>query len=226
MATPSQPTRLPLSQVSETLEKTVVNLDQARAADLDEMSIVRDTKFAGLTRDRARLVDKLGDMHPRVIALDRSLALHRETAIEFKTEIAVARITPPRVTRDSWALHGIVLETDRAPIQGLTLALYLKKVWIQRLGYACTDENGYFILQVDDARQAGQESLSLGVVGGGKLVYLDPTPVVIQPGRIEYREVILDKSREPCPSPDGDRLPIPPAPPVPAPTPPPGRRRQ
>jgi hypothetical protein len=44
----TQRKQVPLSQVSDTLEKTIANLDQARAADLDEMSQVRTAKFAGL----------------------------------------------------------------------------------------------------------------------------------------------------------------------------------
>src|SRR5207244_1522735 len=86
MASASQRIQVPLSQVSDTLEKTVAGLDQARAADLEEMSQVRAAKFSGLARDRDRLAAKLGATDPRVVALDRSLALHRETAAGFRSE--------------------------------------------------------------------------------------------------------------------------------------------
>lgn len=215
MATTSQRTQIPLAQVSDTLEKAVTGFDLARAADLTEMSVVREVRFAGLARDRERLVAKLGLSHPRVVALDRSLALHRQTSVEFKAESAAALLTPPRVNQSSWALHGNVLSSDRAPAQGLTVALYQNNTWVERLGHACTDPNGYFVLPVEDAGPAGSESLSLALVQRGKLVYLDPRPVTIQPGHVEYREVVMDKAGEPCPSPDGKRSPVLPAAPAP-----------
>jgi hypothetical protein len=198
--------------VSDTLEKTVANLDQARGADLDEMSQVRAAKFVGLARDRARLAVKLGATHPRVVALDRSLALHRETAVGFRAESAAALVTPPRVSQHSWALHGNVLDASRAPVPGVTVALYQKDTWVQRLGYACTDANGYFVLLVEDAAKTGTGALSIDVLQSGKVIYIDPNPVEIQPGHVEYREIIIGRTTEPCPPPGGKvETPAPPA---------------
>jgi hypothetical protein len=211
MASASQRIQVPLSQVSDTLEKTVASLDQARAADLDELSQVRAAKFAGLARDRDRLAAKLGVTDPRVVALDRSLALHRETAVGFRSEIAVASVNPPRVNQHSWALHGNVLDASRAPVQGVTVALYQKDAWVQRLGYACTDANGYFVLLVEDATRTDTGPLSIDVLRSGKIIYVDPMPVEIQPAHVEYREIVMDNDVEPCLPPDGYRPPGPPA---------------
>jgi hypothetical protein len=227
MASASQRIQVPLSQVSDTLEKTVASLDQARAADLDEMSQVRAAKFAGLARDRDRLAAKLGATDPRVVALDRSLALHRETAVGFRSESAAASVSPPRVNQHSWALHGNVLDASRAPVQGVTVALYQKDAWVQRLGYACTDANGYFVL-LEDATRTDTGPLSIHVLRSGKIIYVDPKPVEIQPAHVEYREIVMDHDVEPCLPPDGYRPPSPPGAPEPTggtePTPPVIRR--
>jgi hypothetical protein len=199
----TQRKQVPLSQVSDTLEKTIANLDQARAADLDEMSQVRTAKFAGLARDRDRLVAKLGATHPRVIALDRSLALHHETMVGFRTESAAASVNPPRVNQHSWALHGNVLDAARAPVQGVTVALYQKETWFQRLGYACTDANGYFVLSVEEASKTDTGSLSINVLRSEKVIYIDPNPVEIQPGHVEYREIIIGGTPDVCSPPVG-----------------------
>jgi hypothetical protein len=203
MENASQRKQVPLSQVSDTLEKTITNLDQARADDLDEMSQVRTAKFAGLARDRDRRVAKLGATHPRVIALDRSLALHSQTTAGFRIESAAASVNPPRVNQHSWALHGNVLDASRAPAPGVTVALYQKDTWVHRLGYACTDANGYFVLPVEEASKTDTGSLSINVLRSEKVIYIDPNPVEIQPGHVEYRELVIDRTPDVCPPPVG-----------------------
>jgi len=219
MDTTSQPKQIPVSQVSDTLEQTVANLDQARAADLDEMSQVRTAKFTGLARDRARLAAKLGETDPRVVALDRSIALHGETTAGFRSESAAASVTPPHVTAQSWALHGNVLDASRKPIQGVTVALYEKNSWVQRLGFACTDANGYFVLLVEDAAKAdAKDPLSINVLMKGKVIYIDPIPLTIQAGHAEYREIVIGKSQEVCSPPGGEHdAPAPPTSAAPSP---------
>src|SRR6266481_674103 len=110
-----QPTQVSVAQISETLEKTIVDIDNTRATDLVEMADVRTAKFTGLARDRVRLAAKLGATHPRVVALDGSLALYAQTAPAFALESAISSTPPPRVDLSSWALHGNVLDASRKP---------------------------------------------------------------------------------------------------------------
>ena len=213
----SQARQIPVSQISETLEKTIADLDHARAADLAEMSDVRTAKFNGLARDRVRLAAKLGVNHPRVLALDSSLALHAATLPGFASEIAISSVTPPRVDQSSWALHGNVLDGSRKPIQRVTVALYQKDTWVQRLGFACTDANGYFVLIVQGVDKADSGSFSIEILGAGRIIYIDRTPVTIQPGHVEYREIVIGATPNTCSPPSGspDALPSPPAQPAP-----------
>jgi hypothetical protein len=211
----TQARQVPVSQISETLEKTIADLDHARAADLAEMSDVRTAKFNGLARDRVRLAAKLGATHPRVLALDNSLALHAATSLGFASEIAMSSVAPPRVDQASWALHGNVLDGSRKPIQGVTVALYQKDTWIQRLGFACTDANGYFVLTVQEEAKTESGPFSIDIVRNGKIIYIDKNPLTIEPEHVEYREIIIGAAANTCPPPAG----TPDVPPSPA-TPP------
>jgi hypothetical protein len=213
----SQPQQVPVAQISETLEKTIADLDHARAADLAEMGEVRTAKFAGLARDRDRLAAKLGATHPRVLALDGSLALHAQTSPGFASEIAASSVTPPSVNQSSWALHGNVIDESRAPVPGVTVALYQKDVWAQRLGFACTDANGYFVLIVQGVDKADSGSFSTEILRAGKIIYIDRTPVTIQAGHVEYREIVIGTTPNTCSPPSGgpDAPPSPPTQPAP-----------
>lgn len=210
----SQARQVPVSQISETLEKTIADLDHARAADLAEMCDVRTAKFNGLARDRVRLAAKLGATHPRVLALDSSLALHAAILPGFASEIAISSVTPPRVDQSSWALHGNVLDGSRKPIQSVTVALYQKDTWVQRLGFACTDANGYFVLMLQEAAKTESGPFSINILRSGKIIYVDPKPVTIQPGRVEYREIIIGVAANTCPPPTGTAD-VPPSPATP-----------
>jgi len=211
----SQARQVPVSQISETLEKTLADLDHARGADLVELGEVRTAKFNTLARDRVRLAAKLGATHPRVLSLDSSLALHAATWPGFASEIAMSSVTPPRVDQSSWALHGNVLDGSRKPIQGVTVALYQKDTWIQRLGFACTNANGYFTLTVQEAAKTESGSFSINILRNGKIIYSDPNTATIQLGHVEYREIIIGAAANPCPPPAGTPD-VPPSPATPS----------
>jgi len=215
MENSTQANRVPVSQVSETLEKTIVGLDQARAADLGEMSEVRVAKFNVLARDRVRLAAKLGATDPRVLAIDASLALHAQTVPGFASEIAISTAPQPRVDESSWVLHGLVLDASRKPIQGVTVALYQKDTWLQNLGFACTDANGYFVLMVQEALKIDRGPFSIDILRNEKIIFIAPDPVTIRPGHVEFREIVIDAIANTCPPPSGNQ-PAPPAPPTPA----------
>jgi hypothetical protein len=200
MSTSSRPDRITVADVSGTLEKLIDQFDTSRSAGLEELVRVRAAKFNGVARDRARLATQLGAEDPRVIALDRSLALHSDTLAGFRSEIAVSSIDPPRVDQRGWTIHGNVFDTARSPLPGLTVALYLKDTWMREFGYACTDDNGYFSLTIADAATV-EDGLSLRLLRSEDIVFTDPRPVNIQPAQVEYREIIIDEKPGTCQSP-------------------------
>jgi len=133
----------------------------------------------------------------------------------FASEIAMSSVAPPRVDQSSWALHGNVLNGSGKPIQGVTVGLYQKHTWIQRLGFACTDANGYFVLMVQEAGKTESGPFSINILQNGRIIYIDPNPVTVRPGHVEYREIIIGAAANTCPPPAG----TPDVPPSPA-TPP------
>lgn len=198
MDTSSRPNRINVADVSDTLEKLIDQFDTSRGAGLEELVRVRAAKFNGVERDRARLAAQLGAEDPRVTALDRSLALHNDTLNGFRSEIALSAIDPPRVDERGWAIHGNVYDAARSPLPGLTVALYLKGTWLRDFGYACTDDNGHFVLAIADAAAAGDDALSLRLLRSENIVYTDPRPVAVHPAHVEYREIIVDDTSDAC----------------------------
>lgn len=217
--------QIPVKQLSDTLDASIPKLDQTRAADLTELSVARSAKFAGLARDRARLAAKLGETDSRVIVLDRSIALHQQVLNGYHAESAASSIDPPAIDARSWALHGNVVDATRAPVEGVTVALYEGNTWNQRAGHACTDARGYFLLRVTDAANL-KTPLALHILRGGKTVYVDPNPLTIQPAHVEYREVVLDSKTTGTCEPPVDSEKTPPSPQRPQTPPSPPRTRK
>jgi len=202
--------QIPLDQINTTLENSIDALDRARAADLGELAAVRSAKFAGLERDRARLVDKLGEQDPRVLALDQKLSQHRALLPVYRMEAALSATVPPKVGERGWALYGNVVDASRAPVEGVTVAVYLGEAWDQRLGHACTDKNGNFALETSDTSKV-ETRYTLHVLRDGQTIHIDSAPVQVVAGKIEYREVTLDASTAACAPPPGGDATHPPA---------------
>lgn len=196
---------IPLNQISKTLDSSIDKLDQTRAADLMELSLARSARFAGLARDRARLAEKLGETHPRVVALDQDIALHKEVLNGYVAESAASSAQLPKVDARSWAIYGNVVDGTRAPVEGVTVALYRGDAWEQRAGYSCTDSSGHFVLQVAEAGKT-ETQLSLHVLKDRKTIHVDLQPVTLQPAHAEYREVMLGSEEGTiCEPPSGER---------------------
>ena len=206
----------PDSQVNDTLENAIGALDRARAAELNELIVSRSAKFEGLARDRQRLGQKLGPDHPRVVALDKQLALHKQFVPVLQSEAAAASIPHPSVTAQSWAIHGLVLDAHRAPVAGVSVALYIGDTWERGFGYSCTDARGYFQLSAQDGLKG--ESFSLHVLRDSKTIYVESSPVIVAAGKLEYREIILGTGAAPCNPPDGQKVAAPPSTPPPTPS--------
>jgi len=211
MATAGEQRRIPLSQVAGLVEKSVGELDSARAAGLGELAQANQARLNVLERDRKRLEDKLGAEHPRVVALKRALELGSAAVSELQVEQVTASIVPPTVDGKSWAFHGRVFDPKRRPVKGVTVALYQGDAWMQQFGHSFTDDNGYFLLRAAGPDSAVQ-SLSARVLRDSKVVHEDPRPVTIRLGQSEFREITLGEGPELGTAPVQDTRPKPPAP--------------
>lgn len=188
----------PTNQLPAILTKGITGFDQGRAAGLQRMSQLQSMRYAGLQRDRARLVAKFGEKSPRVVALDQQLAIHAAVLPGYQAEAAASTSKPPAVTSPAWALYGMVVDPNRKPVSGVTVALFTGDVWNRDLGYACTGQDGTFQILVQDVSKV-TASFSLHILKNDKTVYIDPAPVTPAAGQAAYREVVLDGSQAaPC----------------------------
>jgi hypothetical protein len=99
-------------------------------------------------------------------------------------------------------VQGRVLNQKLTGIKGLTLALYDANGKVEkRLGYACTDERGYYAIRYQV--KEGQKSLFdpktdyfLTVTDGkGKVCHKEEQPLHVAIGQTDYRLIVLDDTK-------------------------------
>jgi hypothetical protein len=143
---------IPMSaeEIAKTIESGLPGLDGSRTRAFAQLTRLRDAKARSLAREQMLLAKKHGGTkHPRIAEAQQRFAANEQ----LRREIAVVREiteTPlPEAGEDSLIVHGFVRRrSNQAGIAGLTLAFTDREGnWVRELGYACTDERGYFLLQ-------------------------------------------------------------------------------
>src|SRR4051794_7931232 len=110
-----------VADMAAVLDEGIATADARRAEQLDRARQLRAARVTGLSRERARLADELGDEDPRGTAVDGRLAGERTMAIELAAEANRARIEPAEVDEGAWVLYGLVLTEEHEPAPGLTV---------------------------------------------------------------------------------------------------------
>ena len=137
------------AQVEYELDQAIKSADPVRAASFQKLHRVRTIKTKNQERERLRLTEKLGDKHPRVLALQAKIDINYEVARKLNIESVRARTEAPRVESDSWLVHGRVLNNQLEPVPGMMTALYDRSGCpIQTCGSEITDKTGYFNLTI------------------------------------------------------------------------------
>lgn len=207
---------LSADEVAVEIDKAVAGADTHRADQLDQLKVMREARTGGMEREAARLSAKLGSDHPRVAALTGAIETNRELVGQLTVEVERARTPTPIVDPKSWILHGYVRDKSLKGVAGVTVALYDEKgVWVQRLGYACTDAKGYFTLSATDISGIDRP-VFVRVLRNGTVIYADKIEMTPELGRVDAREIVLTDDGRVCPPPVE---PVPP-PPKPEPAPP------
>jgi hypothetical protein len=207
------------AEVAQQLEQSIARADTQRAEELDRLKTMREAQTGGMEREAARLTDKLGSDHPRVMALTRAMEINRGFVRDLVIEAERARTDIPTVDPKSWVLHGYVRDQDLKGVAGLTVAVYNEKgAWVERLGFACTNEKGYFRLTATDFAAEGR-SVFIRVLKNGVLLHADNSELKPLMGNVDYREITLSGDAHVCTPPPGSTPPInpPETPPVKAP---------
>jgi len=204
-------------EFKDAMFRAAVKADGLRAAGLRGLEGVTQARQASLEREQERLSRKLGPEHPRV----RALALRREDGTarlrDLKVEIARAETVAPRPSADQWVLHGYVRGKDLNPATDLTVALVdAQGRWLRALGFVCTDARGYFqlVTSMGRAERSAEEPLTPSAVPrelygyvritdrGRVQLYRAEEAVLVSPGGVEYREIILEGGTAGCVSPE------------------------
>ncbi len=224
--------RISFAEIAKELNQGLENADPARLAGLQQLARMRAIRRTSMEREQARLSQKLGAAHPRVAALNRKLEANRELERDIALGISRARTPAIRPDAGAWILHGHVRNQARNGLPGLTVALYDEKnKWIEVLGYACTDADGYFRLtarldatdavgtapEVNQLQKAATSFAGKAAAWGaayihvtdgqGATLYVGESVLTPKPGEVVYREIILDDGVCVC-TPPGGKQPI------------------
>ncbi len=149
---PPDPNSITLKQAQATFAGQLDTLDPQRAEGLAGLTRARTAKAAMLARDQRRATQKYGADDPRVAALAAQQTINGKLRTEVAYRAALAAIPIPTIETNGYTFHGNVLDAQRAPQAGLTVALYDPKgAWIRQLGFACTDAQGYFRLDYQES---------------------------------------------------------------------------
>jgi hypothetical protein len=197
-----------VEQFAGTFESDIASSDRTRAEALEELHQVRDAWTSYLQRARLRLANRLGEDHPRVLALDAVVAANQQLTSAVKLEVDRANTGSVEADERSWILHGYVRNSRLQGQPNLTVAICDRAgKWVQELGYACTDENGYFKLRYQKASRHADEAKAAGAppemriqVSDRKkhILTTDRNPVEIEPGQVDYREVVINGADASC----------------------------
>jgi hypothetical protein len=191
--------KISLDDLSSHIDKGIAGADVLRANELGRLQVVLRAKGANLRRERARLSAKLGATHARVTELASKIEINRGLLGDVATETERARTPVPDADAKTWVLHGYVRDPERNGVANLTVALYDERArWIEPLGYACTEENGYFRLESHTFGEVTRPAF-IRVLNQQRVhLYADAVPFTPAGGHVDYREIVLPGDGQAC----------------------------
>ena len=198
-------------RVTDTLNSSFDSLDTFRSGALDDLRTYQQGKRKVLQREETRLIKKLGPDHQKVIAVGAKIRTIDNMAKDLDVLITEANIKVESVDKNTWKIHGKVIDKDRKGIKGLTVALYDEKgKWLSEMGYGCTNDQGYFSITyaTDDKTEqkvSPDKKLFLYLLDKKhNILYKDSVPLIVSLGNIDYKTIYLSGENDVCvpPTPD------------------------
>ena len=215
------------------VDSTFENLDQQRTQGLEQLQQVQTVQTSALQRERQRLTAKYGEDHPRVQKINTRLTYNQGAQKDLTQEIKRSKISVSQFDPKTWKGHGLILDQNEIGVQGLTVSLSdANGNWIQALGYACTNEDGYFSIiypkETDSGTTASTatkpntttpdatapnvpdgQPLSLTVTNANRQqLHRERTARTFKIGQIEYWRIVLGEGDRPtCEPPPTDNQP-------------------
>ena len=212
--------RLGDEQIRQRLDKSITSLDQHRTTGLIRTQLLQTNKDKALRKERVRLEKKYGTNHPRVAKIVNRLDYNQAVLPEIETEIALSQIKVPEFDANTWMMHGRVFCQNGNPQPNLAVSLYDEEgQWIKEYGYACTNDLGYFSIQVEgtegaECDSASEKPLYLTVTDSSfKVLHRETRPFYLAVGIIDYRRIVLKDTVNDCTPPKSSdthsRVPLP-----------------
>jgi hypothetical protein len=194
-------------------------VENLRREGLERIKLFHSVKNKALKKEKERLSAKLGADHLRVKRVAARLQYNQGLFKDLNVEIEKAKIRVPSFDKDSWMVHGRVLDKDKKGVSGLTVGLFDEKGnWVKKLGYGCTDKRGYFYIiypKNGEEKKEGKEvpeSMELFLYVSNKdykILYKNSEPLFVKIGQVDYREIYLT-DEEVCPTPEPVKREVPP----------------
>ncbi len=202
-------------ELIQKIDSSYEETDKVKLEGLQRLDLISQVKGASLQREQERLTAKYGPEHPRVKSIEARQSFNAGFVQDVKAEVDNASVKIPDFDKNSWLLHGRVLDEDLKGVKDLTICLFDENDnWIRELGFASTDVRGYFSLTYKGAE--GSESqipesqpLILAVSDQeSNILYKDDEPLFLKIGQIDYREIVLtEESRVRTPPKNGGSTP-------------------
>lgn len=196
--------RIPINEIAQTLEGAVAAADPLRAQGLEKLQRIRNIKAKSLAREQARLSQKLGPTHPRVLETLQKIQVNQELNRNLVREIERINVNIPQADENTWILHGHVLNSKLKGVPNLTVAIYDQwGNWIEKLGYGCTDKNGYFLISYKDNQEKARINQEVKVFvrvfnQKSQLLHADKRPISPKLGQVDYIRIILGEDAGSC----------------------------
>ncbi|MBE9571494.1 MAG: hypothetical protein IMF11_12770 [Proteobacteria bacterium] len=197
--------------VTDTVNFSFDRLDTVRSGALNELKAFQQIKRDVLKKQKARLTEKLGPDHQKVVVVGKKIRNIDHMSKDLDVLITEANIKIESVDKNTWKIHGKVIDKDRKGIKNLTATLHDQKgKWLREMGYGCTDENGYFSISYTLTDETGpmismKDKLFLYISNKKQtILYKDSEPLFIRPGRIDYKAIYISDIKEVCTPPVSD----------------------
>lgn len=192
--------------------------DTIKITNLEKLRSVQRIKENAYNKEFDRLKGKLGEDHPRVksIASKRNYTHIVVKGLDFR--IQKERMKQPKYDKNAWKVHGFVFDHSLKGVPGLGVTFCDEnKNLLKEFGYTCTNAKGYFLIKYKSGSKAAAPPpthppppthLFLCVIDANKrIIYKDTAPLVIETGKIVYREIYLTGKEVPCPFDETDDQP-------------------
>ena len=192
----------PNAEASSAIDNSITQLDTRRVQQLNNLQQLQKAKQNILQQERDRL-SKLNKNDPRVQSIDNRLQYNTQmfSGLNIVTQRASIQTSP--LPANSWRIQGYVYGPENNAVSSITVFFAnSNKQWIQTLGSACTDSNGYYsiTLNEDAIKIAGEQPLFIAVSDQNKkIVYVNSEALSISPGIIDYQDIFFNN--EECTSP-------------------------